>query len=88
MLLPKIFAPSSLTVLLAIKTRSAIMELTHLHNAKHQLDLNQNHVVIMDPSNTGMPIIVNINAHQQDTANGISNHKMDHHQLINQTHAM
>jgi uracil phosphoribosyltransferase len=60
----------------------------HLHYAKLQLDLNQNHVMIMDPSNTGIAIAVNINAHQQDTANGISNHNMDHHQLINQTHAM
>jgi hypothetical protein len=67
---------------------SAIGELTHLHYAKLQLDLNQNHVMIMDPSNTGIAIAVNINAHQQDTANGISNHNMDHHQLINQTHAM
>jgi len=48
------------------------MELTQLHNVKLQLELNHNHVENI-PSNTGIWDLVNTNAHQQDTANGIYN---------------
>jgi hypothetical protein len=78
--LTKIFALRSLIKILALKKiRCAIGELIHLHNAKLQLDLYHKNVVIMDLCNTGILIDVNINAHHPDTANGISNQKMDHH---------
>jgi len=51
------------------------MELTQLHNAKLQLELNHNHVENI-PNNTGIWELVNTNAHQQDTANGIKNHRI------------
>ena len=52
------------------------MELTQLHNAKLQLEPNHNHVETMDPNNTGTWELVNTNAHQLDTANGIKNHRI------------
>jgi len=50
--------------------------LTQLHNAKPQLEPNHKHVEIMDPTNTGTWELVNTNAHQLDTANGIKNHRI------------
>jgi len=61
--------------------------LIQLHNAKLQLELNHNHVA-NTPNNTGTWDLVNTNAHQLDTANGIKNQRIH---LLNQlvlTHAM
>ena len=63
------------------------MELTQLHNAKLQLEPNHNHVETMDPNNTGTWELVNTNAHQLDTANGIYNLRIHLLNQLVQTHA-
>jgi hypothetical protein len=80
--LSMIFAHNTrlIMILASKKQRCAIGQLIHLHSAKLQLDLYHKNVMIyMDLCNNGIIIDVNINAHKQDTANGISNQKMDHH---------
>jgi len=62
-------------------------ERTQQHNANLQLDLNHNNVP-KKPRHTGILTDVSTNAHQPDTASGISNQRTVHHQQERLTHAM